>query len=887
MSDKNQNKSEIWIPPFHAKQQLVYDSPATEILWAGDTRGGKALSLNELLPLYKGGFTTVRNVKVGDVLIDEKGMPCEVLEVHPVISKPEAYLLTFDNGQQIKACKDHRWETYSHKERISLLKCTKEWREQRKKTRKSQADSTIKCSDKWRKAQTERNKNRVYNYKKASTGTVRSTKEIYETLRYRGRTNHSIRVCEEIKRPDIKLPINPYLLGVWLGDGCTTSGKFYGIDKEVWETIEKLSYEINHYGITRRVKGLTAQLRKNGLLGNKHIPEIYFSSSSSQILELIKGLLDTDGTVDKRGKVQFCNTNEKLVNDLYILCSLMGWKSFITSKIPKLKGKEHKRCYILTFNPDRPVFNIKRKRDRQKIDKKKATVTKWHYIVQCKPCDPEPMRCITVNNSKGLFLASKSFIPTHNTYGTKLSLIIWCSQFPGLQCDIFRLREDDVIAGYMQGDTGFPVLLAEWIRSGLVKHNQTSIRFWNGSLIELNHCWTDAALTKHQGVPKHVRVIDEAGQIPERRLKWLKLWMTMSVEAKAKLPPELRGRFPKIIYLMNRLGPSKNYFRKVFVKSRPKYQIEQVGAFKQQYIPAFVTDNPSEDIEATIARVTEAADSATAKALLSEDGWDAQTGNYFQQWDSDKNVIKDFVIPDFWLRFRTFDYGSYEPWACIWVAVSPGESIHKGTPHERYLPRGCLVVYREWYGCKSEHPKTERDELVTNLAPEGWTNKDIAIGIIERTEERFDNQPTFTDKFPFNNLGGRTIATEFKQHGLELTLGDTDRRNGWAQMASRLTGEKLILGSENRFPMLVFFESCKYCQDYVPMIERNPDEGKLWDAQEDGEATHICDCIRLACMAHPVVKDAPVDTAQELHKAITHKRNTKPRIRDLVPDLGI
>lgn len=466
--------------------------------------------------------------------------------------------------------------------------------------------------------------------------------------------------------------------------------------------------------------------------------------------------------------------------------------------------------------------------------------------------------------------------------GVKLSLIRWCSLIPGLQCDVWRLREEDVKKGYMEGDFGFPALLSQWIRSGKVEHNQTEIRFWNGSLITLENCWTDAALTKVQGIPKHVRVIDEAGQIPERRLKWLKLWMTMSNDAKEKIPAEWRHLFPKIIYLMNRMGPSKNYFRSRFVKSRPKYAIEKVGAFLQQYIPAKLDDNAEEDIEATRARVMEDTDAATAKALLSEDGWDAQTGNYFEMWDSDKHTIKDFVIPDFWLRFRTFDYGSYEPWACLWWAVSPGAEING-----KYLPRGCLVCYREWYGCKAEHPTNERDKLISNLAPTGWSNADMANGIIERTEERFDNQPTFTDKFPFNNLGGRTIAKEFKDAGITLTLGDTDRKNGWAQMGSKLTGERLIAGSEERWPMLVFFESCKYCQDYIPMIERNPDEGKMWDAQEDGEATHICDCVRLASMANRIINDAPTDIDAEVKRAMTDKRTIKPSLNDIIPGLPI
>lgn len=471
------------------------------------------------------------------------------------------------------------------------------------------------------------------------------------------------------------------------------------------------------------------------------------------------------------------------------------------------------------------------------------------------------------------------------TAGIKLSLIRWCSTIPGLQCDIFRLHEADVIGSYMRGDFSFPVLLHQWIKDGLVTTNQTEIKFWNGSYISLEHCSTDSAMSKHQGIPKHVRVFDESGQIPERRMKWLTGWMVLSEAMKLKIPLPIREHFPKVIHLSNPLGPSKAYLRKTFVKARPKFEIETVGAWKLQYIPARVDDNPSEDANATRLRVSEIADEATAKALLNED-WDAQTGNYFQMWDSDKHVIKPFIIPDFWLRFRTFDYGSYEPWACLWWAVSPGVTIHEKTPNERYLPRGALICYREWYGCKAEHPKNDADKQVTNLAPIGWSNADMASGIIDRTEERFDAQPTYTDKFPFNNLGGRTIAKEFEDAGILLTLGDTDRKNGWSQMGSKLTGVKLIAGSEEQWPMMVFFDDCKYCQDYIPAIERHKDEGKQWDAQEDGEATHICDCVRLASMVHKVIADAPTNSKEAIDKAINHPKNKRQSVRDIIPDLN-
>ena len=465
------------------------------------------------------------------------------------------------------------------------------------------------------------------------------------------------------------------------------------------------------------------------------------------------------------------------------------------------------------------------------------------------------------------------------TGGLKLALVRWCALIPGLQVDIFRLHEDDVIGSYMRGDFSFPVLLNQWVKDKLVTMNQTEIKFWNGSYISLEHCSTDGAMSKHQGIPKHIRVFDEAGQIPERRMRWLTGWMILNEDMKAKLPEEYRDKFPKIIYLSNPLGPSKPFLRKTFVKARPKFSVEKKGAWKLQYIPFRVEDNPSEDAEMTRLRVADAVDEATAKALLNED-WDAQTGNYFSVWDSDRHVIKDFVIPDFWLRFRTFDYGSYEPWACLWWAVSPGTEVNG-----IYLPRGCLVCYREWYGCKAEHPQRDSDKLITNLAPEGWSNADMANGIIDRTEERFDGQPTFTDKFPFNNLGGRTIAKEFKDVGVLLTLGDTDRKNRGAQTTSKLNGLKLIAGSDEHWPMIVFFESCKYCQDYMPMIERHPNEGRLWDYAEDGEATHIVDCVTLAAMVNNKVYDAPTTTEESVNAALKDPKNTRRSVRDLVPEL--
>lgn len=460
-----------------------------------------------------------------------------------------------------------------------------------------------------------------------------------------------------------------------------------------------------------------------------------------------------------------------------------------------------------------------------------------------------------------------------------------CAMLPGLQCDIFRLHEDDVIGSYMRGDFSFPVLLNQWIKDKLVTINQTEVKFWNGSYISLEHCSTDSAMSKHQGIPKHVRAFDEAGQIPERRMKWLTGWMILNEEMKAKLPEEYRDYFPKVLFLSNPIGPSKPYLRNRFVKARPKFEVSEPtpeNPWRLQYIPYRVEDNPSEDAATTRARVADATDPATAKALLNED-WDAQTGNFFEMWDSERHVIKPFMIPDHWIRFRTFDYGSYEPWACLWWAISPGVTIHAGTANERYIPRYCLVCYREWYGCKAEHPETERDKTCTNLAPKGWSNADMANGIIERTEERFDSQPTFTDGFPFNRIGNRTIAAEFAELGVKLTKGDLGRENRASMTISKLNGEKLLAGSNESWPMMVFFDNCKYCQDYIPMVERHKSEGRPWDYTEDGEATHIVDCVTLAAVMNKTVADAPTDIEAAVKKAMQDRRTLKPCLNDIIP----
>lgn len=439
------------------------------------------------------------------------------------------------------------------------------------------------------------------------------------------------------------------------------------------------------------------------------------------------------------------------------------------------------------------------------------------------------------------------------TFFIKWSYIWWCSQIPGLQTDIFRLNYDDVIGNFMAGTDGFRVLLAPWLNDGLVTITESQVKFWNGSLISLEHCSSDDVLAKHQGRPKHLRTFDEATQIKEERIKWLRSWVSMDLPFKTSMPEQYRDVFPRIYYTANPIGESFGYFRREFVKARSAMAIEQVGAFKRQYIPARVSDNPSEDEATVIARVGEIGDAAIADALINGN-WDAPVGDFYPEWYEPIHVVPDITPPLHWFRFGGYDWGQAEPFCFHFVAVSDGEPFTDNQGRKHWFPRGCYVVYKEYYGCDEQKPQNGL----------GLRNEDVREKLIALCEPEERWITWLTDKLPFQDRGGESIAEIFwnKGKGIKMIEADTSRIQGWSKLRDRLIGFKI---DDQQVPMIVWCESCKAARDYIPMLQRHKSEGKRQDAQDHGEATHVCDTDRYIAMAYSRIKDLaePDDVAKK------------------------
>ncbi|MFA6887415.1 MAG: phage terminase large subunit, partial [Fermentimonas sp.] len=159
--------------------------------------------------------------------------------------------------------------------------------------------------------------------------------------------------------------------------------------------------------------------------------------SREQRLSLLQGLMDTDGTVDrKKGNVTFDNTDEVLVNAVIELACSLGHKpGRKTVKKCTLHGKKCKDCYSVTWTAPEYVFRLKRKIDLQKLSTRRTT--KFRYIVKAEKIESRPGRCITVDSPNGLYLAGERFVPTHNTFALLMEPIYHMG-VPGFGAVIFR-----------------------------------------------------------------------------------------------------------------------------------------------------------------------------------------------------------------------------------------------------------------------------------------------------------------------------------------------------------------------------------------------------------------------------------------------------------------
>lgn len=348
----------------------VYRHITQYLFHRADSLGGggynyhmKCLSIDEVLPTPD-GWVRMGDVEVGARVFDECGTPCRVRAVSEIKYGHECYRLTFDDGSSIVADSEHNWP----------------------------------IDDYW------------------PTRTVDLRPGV-----------DKIRLADPLDIFPKELPIPPYVLGVWLGD--------YGAADDMAEIVGHLQRAGAFVANPRKdertdvwkilIGDLQLQLRAAGLLGDKHIPQAYLRGSRHQREELLRGLMDTDGTIGVNSDRQcsFTTTNLKIAAGFSELLRTLGIKPRFQTLNRSLNYRgETVECatayhFWFTGYPDIPVFKLRRKLERQlaATGRPRLKRSKRHRLIAVDAVPSVPVRCIEVDSPSHIYLAGVGMIPTHNT----------------------------------------------------------------------------------------------------------------------------------------------------------------------------------------------------------------------------------------------------------------------------------------------------------------------------------------------------------------------------------------------------------------------------------------------------------------------------------------
>ncbi len=323
------------------------------------------LALTTVLPTPT-GWTTVGAATPGDQLLDATGQPCTITSVSD-LRDGDCHRMLFDDGSTVTCNAEQRWPTVSGR--------------------------------------------------KAEPGLL-TTAWVRGHLRdRRGSLTHRVINAAPLRLPDRDVGVHPYVLGTWLGDGKHTSGEVTKGDDQLFTLIEECGYKVgpNISGRGDRcrastVYGLRSQLRQHELLGDKHVPEMYFRTSLEQRLALLQGLMDTDGFWNKvRHQAVFTNTSKVLAHAVAELVQTLGAKARVWEVQRRGFGRTV-TCYDVTFVP--VAFNPFRLTRKAELVRDARTKARRRIIQASEPSVSVPIRALTVESPSGTFLCGDSMIPT-------------------------------------------------------------------------------------------------------------------------------------------------------------------------------------------------------------------------------------------------------------------------------------------------------------------------------------------------------------------------------------------------------------------------------------------------------------------------------------------
>lgn len=370
---------DLALEPFHVVYYTLLDKFAhgeiKKMIVQMPPQHGKEISDNQIVATTK-GLKKHGDLIVGDYVFGRDGTPVKVLWVSE--KTRSEYVVSFSDGAKIECHGNHEWTVYN---RFRQKEETIET--------KHMASSTIYNGD----------------GKRGS--------------RYKYHVDSNVCVMFDSRNVDL----DPYVLGAWLGDGDSSRGIIHIGNNDV-EIIGNSTYKFKESkGTTTRKfysPELNLLLKNNGLIKNKHIPDMYKYNSVEVRKNVIAGLIDTDGYVYHRnGRITISNTNKRIIDDAAFILRSLGQSVVVCEFKPRVSSSGivgKKIVYQLCFNP---TMTFPTKVKRKKITK--LSINKKRAIVSIERKEGLGYgNCIQVEG--GIYLVGDTFIPTHNSEGSSRKL---------------------------------------------------------------------------------------------------------------------------------------------------------------------------------------------------------------------------------------------------------------------------------------------------------------------------------------------------------------------------------------------------------------------------------------------------------------------------------
>lgn len=777
------------------KQEIALGCPCKTIFFGGSRGGGKMAPYDsEIVTPY--GIRRFGDIKIGDIITNpEDGGMQKVIQIWEHGMK-DVYRVFFSDGRSYECGLEHLWLvkktcSTSKKRKFNNVGKEAEWR--------------VKTFAQIKKFLDDEDK-RVSKTPSHLLVPLSAPVKFTKSYKYNMRT------------------INPYVLGLLIGDGCITGSlskaTFTTAEPELADAFTKAGYPAVLYSPKQYIiksDNLVEELKRMKLWGNRSethfIPEYYKLGTIEDRIALIQGLFDADGTADDRGHVSFCTASKRLAEDVQWIIRSLGGKATITEspagyRKPNGEYVECKLCYDVYVNTDinKKLFRLQRKIDRCKDEFNGGVSERALRIVGYEYVGKKQCRCITVDGEMGLYLGN-DFIVTHNSHCCRFKIMQHAQLYGKNARMIFMRRSLRELEQFIDQCKVMFSGIATW------KEQKKRFEFINGAICEFNYLEGES-VHNYQGAEFTLIILDEVGQFDSYDdVKLLK----GCLRSAAGVPCQL-------FMTGNPGGRLHNILKAEFIDPAPQGMVpimdtdpngRELGTYRV-YIPSTLFENPHllENDPEYISNLLQVGSPEMVRAWIKGD-WNIISGGAFDKlFDRDIHVIKPFRIPTSWRIVECYDDGLTRPAAALWFAISDGSDYYLPNGERRSTIRGDVFVIAELYFWTGK-PNEGTAESIQSKA-EKIKRKEAALGY--EISQRIADSAIFSTKT-------HSAADEFMENG--VAFDRCNKAPGTRLQAASLFRNALMGSLTRRKPGIFFFSTCINCIRTIPTLPRdrqNPDD---------------------------------------------------------------